>query len=383
MIPPIVLDNIEKNGTEAQKVAVRKTIIESNKLKERRELAPIPQSHAEGEDRKVYTAKNGTTLPGTKARFEIDPDTLDQAVNEAFDGSGNTFRLYLGEYGRKSIDSNGITLVSTVHYDKDFDNAFWDGNQMVYGDGQFFNPFTRDLTVIGHELAHGVTQYTANLNYQGQSGALNEHISDVFGALVEQYAYMQDASQATWLIGALLCQGKIQGRALRDMLNPGTAYDDPIIGKDPQGADMSHYDNTSQDNGGVHINSGIPNRAFALASQALGGFAWEKTGQIWYSTLVYKVKSTTQFHEFAKMTFVTAEEMFGKGSKEQLAVQNGWNSVEIDVLKTEPEPQPIPESPCSPFILNVLKDKKAVQFFQLLIQRQSVRELFCQLGIKW
>ena len=139
--------------------------------------------------------------------------------------------------------------------------------------------------MIGHELAHGVTERTARLRYQGQSGALNEHVSDVFGALVEQYAMGQDAESATWLIGEGVFTDAVEGRAIRSMIEPGTAYDDDILGKDPQPDHFDRYIDTDEDNGGVHLNSGIPNRAFALAATELGGFAWEHAGRVWYDVL--------------------------------------------------------------------------------------------------
>jgi len=377
IIAPDILEKIEKNGTPAEKEAIRRTLITSRELKKRRELAPVPQESA-GSDRKVYTAKNKKTLPGTKVRSEVDHPVQDQTVNEAFDGAGNTYRLFLAEYDRKSLDGKGLALISTVHYDKDFDNAFWDGSQMVYGDGFFFNAFTRDLTVVGHELGHGITQYTGNLDYQGQSGALNEHMSDVFGALVEQYAYIQSANEATWIIGGELCVGKIKGRGLRDMLNPGTAYDDPIIGKDPQGADMAHYIDTLDDNGGVHLNSGIPNRAFALACIERGGYAWETIGKVWYETLIKKVTSTTQFLEFANFTYLMAGELYGKNSTEQQAVVGGWDAVGI-AAKEAPSPAPVPnDSPCLPMLLSILSDPQTRKKLIALGEDPKVRQFVVQ-----
>ena len=124
--------------------------------------------------------------------------------------------------------------------------------------GRSSSHFTGALEVIAHELTHGITQFTAQLPYQGEQGALNESFSDVFGSLVKQWAAGQSVAQADWLIGNTILAPGIQGRALRDMANPGTAYDDPCLGKDPQPGHMSGYVQTEDDNGGVHINSGIP-----------------------------------------------------------------------------------------------------------------------------
>src|SRR5262249_22599978 len=151
------------------------------------------------------------------------------------------------------------------------------------GDGKVFRrgAFTAAIDVIGHELTHGVTQYTAGLAYHRQSGALNESISDVFGSLVKQYVAKQSVEQADWLIGAGIWGSAFDHTkctALRSMSDPGSAYDDPRVGKDPQPADMKGYkplpDDEDHDWGGVHTYSGIPNRAFYLVAKSLGGNAW-------------------------------------------------------------------------------------------------------------
>lgn len=148
-----------------------------------------------------------------------------------------------------------MNLVGTVHYADDYDNAFWDGSQMIYGDGDgdVFKTFVL-IDVIGHEMSHGVTQFTSNLDYEGQSGAFNEHFSDVMGVLVRQFTNKLTCDQDSWLIGPGIFTKSVKGRALRDMLNPGTAYDDPRLGKDPQPSDMSGYVQTFEDNGGIHLN---------------------------------------------------------------------------------------------------------------------------------
>jgi Zn-dependent metalloprotease len=301
---------------------------------------------AGAKERIVYDAKNGSNLPGTIVRKEGDGPVADVAVNEAYDGSGETYDLYKNIYQRNSIDNNGLRLDSTVHYKVGYDNAFWDGEQMVYGDGdenlpeneRIFNRFTIAIDVMGHELTHGVTQYEANLTYALQPGALNESVSDVFGSLVKQYHLQQTAADADWLIGQGLLTSNVHGVALRSMKAPGTAYDDPVLGKDPQPAHMKDYVNTINDNGGVHINSGIPNHAFYLIAVEIGGYAWEKAGQIWYVTLRDKLKSSSNFQNCADLTYQTAGELFGTGSLEQQAVQKGWAGVGITVGGTPTPP---------------------------------------------
>jgi Zn-dependent metalloprotease len=227
-----------------------------------------------------------------------------------------------------------MPMLATVHFGQDYNNAFWNGEQMVFGDGdgELFNRFTISLDVIGHELTHGVTEDEAQLIYFFQSGALNESVSDVFGSLVKQRALKQTAEQADWLIGAGLFTANVNGVALRSMKAPGTAYDDPVLGKDPQPAHMNDYVRGFADNGGVHINSGIPNHAFYLAAMQIGGYAWEKAGRIWYETLLdAQLRPTANFSRFAGLTIAHAEKLYGAGSPEQQAVSQAWNEVGIAV----------------------------------------------------
>lgn len=281
--------------------------------------------------RTIYDAGHGTQLPGTKVRAEGAQPGKDATVNRAYAGLGATFELYLKAYGRYSIDGKGLALDASVHYDRKYNNAFWDGSQMVFGDGdgQIFLDFTIPVDVIGHELTHGVTQYTANLAYSGQSGALNESVSDVFGSLIKQYALGQTADRADWLIGAGLLAPRVSGVALRSMKAPGTAYDDDVLGKDPQPGTMKGFVRTTDDNGGVHVNSGIPNHAFYLLADALGGKAWERAGQIWYDTLTGgDLPADASFADFARLTVKAAQARFGSGD-EQEAVTKAWSTVGV------------------------------------------------------
>ena len=297
-----------------------------------------------GKRRRIYTAENGSTLPGKLVLEEGSALLNDPAVNEAYDGAGATYDLYWETYERDSLDGRGLPLDSTVHYRQDYDNAFWDGEQMVYGDGdgQLFRRFTIAIDVIGHELTHGVTQYSSNLNYSEQPGALNESLSDVFGSLVKQRQRGQTASQADWLIGEGLFTPNVKGVALRSVKEPGTAYDDSVLGRDPQPAHMRDYVHTSDDDGGIHMNSGIPNRAFFLVAASIGGFAWERAGRIWYTAARDKFTSTTDFSAAAGLTYQSATELYGDGSSEQRAVQYGWEGVGVAIGSRPPPPQPKP-----------------------------------------
>jgi Zn-dependent metalloprotease len=337
IIPPHVHENIARNGNDKQKEHAYQALNASAHMRGQREIlntfAVLATTPTGVKRRTIYNGQNGLTLPGKLVRGEGDLKTSDVAVNEAYHASGKTYAFYLKVFKRNSIDDRGLRLDSSVHYRRNFNNAFWNGQQMVYGDGdgQIFQRFTKSLDVIGHELTHGVTQYEAGLVYQDQPGALNEHFSDVFGSLLKQYAKKQRAKQADWLIGEGILGPNIHGVALRSMKNPGTAYNDPLLGKDPQPAHMSNYVNTTADSGGVHINSGIPNKAFYELAVALGGNAWEKAGRIWYRTLIEKVQPNTQFAECAAMTYEVASTLYGTGSAEQKAVKAAWAVVGIAV----------------------------------------------------
>ncbi|MFQ5349508.1 MAG: M4 family metallopeptidase [Thermoanaerobaculia bacterium] len=284
-------------------------------------------------DREVYDAQNKARLPGVLERDETTGASSDKAVNDAFNGAGDTFKLFWEVYGRNSLDGAGMTMVSTVHYRSGYNNAFWNGLQMAYGDGDglIFRPFTGDRSVIGHELSHGVVQFSGGLVYRDQSGTLNESFADVFGVLSVQYKKGQSASEASWLVGDNLLGPGINGTALRSMKAPGTAYDDPILGTDPQPYHMDLYVHTSSDNGGVHINSGIPNHAFYLLANYLGGQAWETAGQIWYDTMQQLNSPTASFADWADKTVEVAGATYGSGSMEQLFTRRAWRLVGISL----------------------------------------------------
>jgi hypothetical protein len=213
----------------------------------------------------------------------------------------------------------------SVHYGVRYDNAFWNGTQLVFGDGdgQIFDRFTKPVDVLGHELSHAVTERTAGLVYSGEPGALNESMSDVFGICAKQRLLGQTAQQADWLIGEGIFLPGVQARALRDMAHPGTAYDDPKLGKDPQVGSYKDFIHTTNDNGGVHINSGIPNRAFQLAATSIGGSSAEGAGRIWYAALTgTDVGPNTDFAGFAAATVAAA-------GPHADAVRQAWTTVGV------------------------------------------------------
>ncbi|WP_329385798.1 M4 family metallopeptidase [Streptomyces sp. NBC_01351] len=342
VVPPHLLDKASLSADSRRADLAQRTLEHDSMLRTRRRVTAVrgiaPALGAPVSDepsRTIYDAQHRTRLPGKKVRGEGDPLDKDATINRAYAGLGATFELFLKGFGRRSIDDSGLALDATVHYGEEYNNAFWDGQQMVFGDGDgdLFLDFTVSIDVIGHELTHGVTQYTANLAYLGQSGALNESMSDVFGSLIKQYSLEQTAEDADWLIGAGLLGPNVTGVALRSMKAPGTAYDDDELGKDPQPATMDDYVTTNRDNGGVHINSGIPNHAFYVAATELGGKAWERAGQIWYDTLTGgELASNAKFTDFARLSTAAAAARYGDGGTEHRALQKAWSVVGVPIV---------------------------------------------------
>jgi Zn-dependent metalloprotease len=338
------LESIAQHGTSQQRKAALGTLTKDHTIRSLRMMRALtavptiasPASLAELKpQRTIYNAKNAETLPGVVVRNEGGAASSDKAVDEAYDGLGATFDFYAQVFERNSIDNRGLPLHASVHYGHEYDNAYWDGQQMVFGDGdgEIFNRFTIAVDVIGHELTHGVTGAEVNLQYLNQSGALNESISDVFGSLIKQKQLNQTADKADWLIGKGLLTSKVKGEALRSMKAPGTAYDDAVLGKDPQPGDMRKYVQTMSDNGGVHINSGIPNRAFYLAAANIGGYAWEAAGKVWYATIRdHGLRPNASFRTFARRTLVNAGQLFGESSTQRKAVADAWSEVGVKTI---------------------------------------------------
>ncbi len=345
--PPNLLSQMVESDDADRREAALRTIAASASVRARRALTTQVMRQLDvdvgalrfpspGEERRtVYDLghEGSATLPGrTKARDEGAPASDDVAVNEAYDGADQVYDFYNDVFGRDSIDGKGMDLVSSVHYGVGFDNAFWDGVQMVYGDGSGHlfveGALTKAIDVIGHEMAHGITQHTAGLEYGGQPGALNESISDVFGSLIKQYKLGQSAEQADWLIGAGALVPQL-GKALRSMSEPGTAFKgDPQPGHMDRYVELPNDNDPRNDNGGVHINSGIPNRAFFLAATEIGGRAWEKAGRIWYAALTERLRPDSDFKAAAEATVEVAADLFKAGG-EQKAVEEAWRQVGV------------------------------------------------------
>ncbi len=323
ILPPHILRALLASTNSTVRNSALHTVMLTAKLTAQRSFMPIKMQSLQdavpshGLQRTIFSQAGNFTQ---RVRTEGMPPVTDPAANEAYDGLGNTYTFYKTVFGRDSIDGSGLPLQGIVHYGQNYNNAFWDGQKMVFGDGDgvVFIGFTKALDVIAHELTHGVTQVSNGLEYQNQSGALNESISDVFGSMVKQYIAGQTTDKADWLIGSGILGPSINGVALRSMMAPGTAYNDPNLGgQDPQPGKMSDYrqmpNNEYGDNGGVHINSGIPNRAFYLTAAALGGHSWDEAGNIWYQSMK-RIPSSASFIDFATVLGTVAGEIYGKAS---------------------------------------------------------------------
>jgi len=345
IIPPHMIEVIKLRGDEKQREMAMNMEQLGETFRDERQAAAPPTAFMAAKiaeaaklmpNRKVYDAEEKKILPGKLVRSEGDSPSGDTAVDEAYDGTGDTFNLYRDIYQRDSVDGNGKELVSSVHYGENIGNAFWNGDQMLFGDGDgtIFQSLTGSLSVIGHELSHGVVQFSGGLIYQDQSGALNESFADVFGALTVQYSRGQEAHEADWLIGdGIFAPGPPGSKrlALRSMKAPGTAYDDPILGKDPQPFHMDGYVFTYSDAGGVHINSGIPNHAFYLLAQYLGGEAWTKAGMIWYDAMQAINNPNATFQDWAEKTVEIARDNYKKDKEVVLFTRRAWKLVGISV----------------------------------------------------
>jgi Zn-dependent metalloprotease len=267
----------------------------------------------------VYDCQHGS-LPGVQVPT---PSTsADVTVKRADAEAIAVAKFYCDIFKRDSVDDHHMTLISSVHYLSNFNNAFWNGSQMTYGDGdgQIFIDFTRGNDVIGHELTHGVTQHSAALAYADEAGGLNESISDVFGSMFRQWQASQDVNSADWLIGSDIMGpvAKAKGyTCLRDMANPAATH---CLA--PQPTQFSQY-HAGMD---PHYSSGIPNLAFYKACKAAGGYSWDAVGQIWYKALTgFGPSPNMLMSGFANRTRTLATNTGNATIKS--AVNNAWIAV--------------------------------------------------------
>lgn len=331
-IPPYVLEKLDDPDQLAVDAALRAERAAAPLLPPVSNLIAVPAWT-------VHDAHGLPDLPGDVVRTAGEPEVGDVAADEAAAGVEATLAFFSEVYHRDSYDGYGMPVVATVHYLKKYSNAFWNGTQLVIGDGDgvVFDRLSRSVDVLAHELTHAVTEYAAKLVYEDQSGALSESVSDVFASCLKQRLRGEDAAAADWLIGTDIFVPGIAARGLRDLAAPGTAYDDAKLGKDPQVGHMDDYLDTRVDHGGVHTNSGIANRAFHLAAVAIGGTSWDGAGRVWYDALVGLDNPHADFADFAAATIAAAGPHVD-------AVTAAWASVGVTPADTTPGPAPTAEA---------------------------------------
>lgn len=266
----------------------------------------------------TYNSKSTSSEPGTLISSTTNVIN-DKAAVDAHYYAGVVYDYYKNKFGRNGIDGKNLPMKSSVHYLKNWVNAEWTGTQMLYGDGDGVQalPLSGALDVVGHEMTHGVDQYEANLTYKDQSGALNESMSDCFGMFIKFYA---QPTKADWLIGEDVWTPATPGDALRSMKDP-KAYDQPD--------NMKDYVTTSDDNGGVHTNSGIPNKAcYLTATNPSVGVS--KAEQIYYRALCNYLTSDSDFHDARAALVQSATDLYGANSAEVNAVNGAWDAVGVN-----------------------------------------------------
>lgn len=335
IIPHDVLEKLSKDktlSTEARKNFADTAQLETHWRKMRSLTTPASALAAESLSIKtvltkkpaitVYDCAKGTSLPGTP--IPKPATSSDITAQRAAEETTAVADFYQTVFGRNSVNNLGMTLQSSIHYGVKYNNAFWNGNQMTYGDGDgnIFVDFTQGNDVICHELTHGVTQYTLQLSYTNEAGGLNESISDVFGSMFRQWRANQDAAHADWLIGKnIMGPGAIAKgfTCLRDLSNPAAKHclaAQPIHYKDYRPGMDPHY------------SSGIPNFAFYKMAVAIGGKSWEKAGKIWYHAVTNSgAKPNLKMKTFANTTRRLAKSLFPQDTNVFKAVDKAWSDV--------------------------------------------------------
>jgi Zn-dependent metalloprotease len=309
IIPDVVFKQMKKEGID---VKADKSVKQAEDFREKRtEFSLMSRgivSTVPGKaERYVFDSKNSNKMKLTLVRKEnaatVAATVTDNDANWAYENGGIVRDYFKSQLGWDSIDGSGLDLIFNVHYLVRYNNAFWDGQMMTFGDGDGLNftSFAQSLDVTGHELAHGVIQYTAGLVYKGQSGALNEHFADVFGIAVKQWHLKQTAQEADWLIGADCMGTKFKGKGIRSFKAPN---DDKVVMMAQPDTMTTIYKGTS-DNGGVHINSGIPNKVFYLVSLEIGTNVAAK----WWFEALKILKPTAKFTDLYKALKITSKEM--------------------------------------------------------------------------
>ena len=334
-IPDEVLARLANNPKvkDFDRAAMERTILVDQEMRRLREatqsliassamiahsLVPVTKKPAI----KIFDCQHGNILPGTPVASP--QSSSDATVKRTFKNTGDYAKFLKKFYDRNSLDNQGMDLISSVHYGQNYNNAFWNGQQMTYGDGDgnIFVDFTRGNDVIAHELTHGLTQFTSQFVYSNESGGLNESMSDVFGSMFRQWQKNQTVTAADWLIGKdIIGPGAAaQGfTCLRDMAKPGASH---ALAPQP-----SHFSNYTPGMG-PHTASGIPNNAFYRAAMAIGGKSWDKAGKIWYRALAnYGPSPNLTMKKFADRTRASAGQLYPTQPAVKQAVDKAWKDV--------------------------------------------------------
>lgn len=297
-VPPFLSDEKARDDNFRTRRAVKSEL----------EARPSAAYLGTGESKRFVYDSNRTTFQQLKLiRKEGGARVSDDVVNTAYESAGVIRNFFRRQFNFESYDNKGSDLIFNVHYGEQYNNAFWDGDEMTFGDGdgKMFTSFVNSLDVMGHELGHGVIQFTANLDYEKEPGALNEHFADVFGTAIKQHTLKQKAVDADWLIGDTIVGPSFPGKAIRSMKAPGTAYEG-----DPQPDHMDNFYKGSDDYYGVHINSGIPNKVFYLVALAINT---ERAVDVWFAAL-RQLKFDAVFKDFKNAITTAARSAERAGS---------------------------------------------------------------------
>ncbi len=297
---------------------------------------------ADGNGIQTFDLNNGTNYSNASDVTSSSPNftaASTHTANQAHFGAEQTHQYFLTQHNRNSYNGNGAIIKSYVSYSTNYVNAFWDGSRMTYGDGDGVNygPLV-SLDIVGHEIAHGVTEYTANLVYSYESGALNESFSDIFGESIENYA----TGTNDWLMGDQIGAGG-SGGALRSMSNPNQYnHPDTYLG--------DYWYSGSGDNGGVHYNSGVQNKWFYILTEgesgtndngdsyAVTGIGMDAAGAIAYRNLSVYLSSSSNYAAARAGAIQSAIDLYGAGSAEEIATTDAWYAVGVGNSYGPPPP---------------------------------------------
>jgi Zn-dependent metalloprotease len=339
VISPNILLEIVRHKDSSLANAALETLVHAGNQQFNRQAAAhttIPEIHPARENGKILIFDCGgeTNLESAKITIreglEASPD---ETANKLFNNLKISRAFFQNYFGFFTNPPHSFPITAYLHYGKNLSSAYWDGQNLVFGDGdgKHFSRFAESLEVVAHELMHGVIDVTVNLPYRFESGALTESICDIFALLVK-YKYQEiELDEADWIFGSDAC---LLGVGTRSISSPGTAYAHPEFEPDPQPDHYKNYknrpDDLAGDWGGVHVNSGIPSKAFYLTAKNLGGYPWDKAARIWFDALKYSGRDTN-FTSFATLTSQQAKRLFGVTERD--AVLSAWEDVGIKLSR--------------------------------------------------